>query len=273
MGTILGDLLKNVGKGIDKVFNGEIIDGIEDVLIGAGDAVSRMWNGTLNIVGLGDEQLDPRTRLVLGEVALLAKMAKADGRVDRSEIDFVKSLFDEWGLEPDTRTTFQHFFNEQKQNGPDAAEWAQSVLQAAIELDPGDDSGGFDIRLQIYRHLFMMALADGEIDDAEVALLRAIPDPLGFKPEVFDLVVAEFAGGDEDEGASGDSSLAQAYSTLGISPDASDAEVKTAWKRKLAAFHPDKIQGKDLDPEWLELANQKSAEINQAYETIKAARE
>ena len=38
------------------------------------------------------------------------------------------------------------------------------------------------------------------------------------------------------------------------------------------AFHPDKIQGKDLDPEWVELANQKSAEINQAYETIKAAR-
>lgn len=31
-------------------------------------------------------------------------------------------------------------------------------------------------------------------------------------------------------------------------------------------------EGKDLDPEWVELANQKSAEINQAYETIKAAR-
>ena len=42
--------------------------------------------------------------------------------------------------------------------------------------------------------------------------------------------------------------------------------------KKISSFHPDKIQGKDLDPEWLELANQKSAEINQAYETIKAAR-
>lgn len=40
----------------------------------------------------------------------------------------------------------------------------------------------------------------------------------------------------------------------------------------MAAFHPDKIQGKDLDPEWLELANQKSVEINAAYEAIKAAR-
>lgn len=51
-----------------------------------------------------------------------------------------------------------------------------------------------------------------------------------------------------------------------------DAEVRTAWKKKLAVFHPDKIEGKDLDPEWVALANEKSAQINQAYETIKAAR-
>ena len=70
----------------------------------------------------------------------------------------------------------------------------------------------------------------------------------------------------------GDAALAEAYATLGVSPDASDAEVKKAWKKKMAAFHPDKIQGKDLDPEWIELANEKSAKINQAYETIQAAR-
>ena len=40
----------------------------------------------------------------------------------------------------------------------------------------------------------------------------------------------------------------------------------------MAAFHPDKIQGKDLDPELVALANEKSTQINQAYETIKAAR-
>lgn len=42
--------------------------------------------------------------------------------------------------------------------------------------------------------------------------------------------------------------------------------------KKISSFHPDRIQGKDLAPEWLELANQKSAEINAAYEAIKAAR-
>ena len=272
MGTILGDFFKKVGGGLGKVFDGEIIDGVGDVLGGVIDGAGRTVDSALNLVGLGDEKPEPGTILLLGEVALLAKMAKADGRVDKSEIGFVKAFFDDLEFDIDVRRSLQNFFNEQKKNIDDAAEWANAILQAAIELNPGDESGGFDIRLQIYRHLFMMALADGEIDDAEVALLRAIPDPLGFKPEVFDLVVAEFAGGDEDEGASGDAALAEAYATLGVSPDASDAEVKKAWKKKLAAFHPDKIQGKDLDPEWVELANQKSAEINQAYETIQAAR-
>lgn len=72
--------------------------------------------------------------------------------------------------------------------------------------------------------------------------------------------------------ASAGTALAEAYSMLGISSDASDAEVRHAYMQKMAAFHPDKIQGKNLAPEWLELSNQKSAEINRAYETIKSAR-
>ena len=40
----------------------------------------------------------------------------------------------------------------------------------------------------------------------------------------------------------------------------------------MRSLDSDKIQGKDLDPEWVELANEKSAKINQAYETIQVAR-
>lgn len=269
MGTIIGDFFKKVGRGIDKMTDGNILDGLGDVLGAPLDAAGRTVNGALNLVGLGEDELEPGTKLLLCEIALLAKMAKADGRVDKSEIDFVKALFDDLELDGEARKALQGFFNEQKKNVSDAAEWAQGVVQAAIEMNPDDEDCGIDIRLQVYRHLFLMALADGELDDAEVALLRALPDPLGFKPEVFDLVVAELSEGSGDED---DAALSSAYATLGVSPEASDAEVKKAWKRKLAAFHPDKIQGKDLDPEWVELANQKSAEINRAYETIKAAR-
>ena len=197
-------------------------------------------------------------------------MAKVDGRVNKDEIDFVKALFDNWQLDVERRKVLQKFFNEQKKDVSDAAEWAKGILQAAIELSPDDEDCSFDIRLQVYHHLFVMAFVDGELDDAEIALLRALPDPLGFKPEVFDLLVAEFSESSENEN---DPDLASAYAMLGVSPDASNAEVKKAWRRKLLVFHPDKILSKNLDPEWIELANQKIAEINKAYETIKLARD
>ena len=85
--------------------------------------------------------------------------------------------------------------------------------------------------------------------------------------------MAQQLAGNGSGGDASNAALADAYATLGVSPDASDAEVRRAYMRKIAAFHPDKIEGKDLAPEWLELANQQSAKINQAYETIMAARE
>ena len=273
MGTILGDFFKNVGEGLDKVFDGDVLDGLGDVLSGIGDGIGRTVNEVLNLVGLGEEETPPAVNFFLCEVALLAKMAKSDGRVDKAEIEFMQTLFDEWGLDTDAQKNLKQFFNEQKKNVEDIGEWANAALQASLQIDPEDESGGSEIRLNLYRHLFLMALADGQIDDAEVAILKAIPDPLGFKPEVFDFVLHELLGDDANErGNSSDVALVKAYATLGVTPNASDADVRKAWKNKLAAFHPDKIQGKDLPPEWMELANQKSAEINQAYETIKASR-
>ena len=273
MGTILGDFFKNVGGGLGKVFDGEVLDGLGDVLSGIGDGMRRTVNGALNLVGLGEEETPPAVNFFLCEVALLAKIAKSDGRVDKAEIEFMQTLFDECGLDTDAQKNLKEFFNEQKKNLDDIGEWAVGAFQSAVQMNPKDEDGGLEVRLNLYRHLFLMALADGKIDDAEVAILRAIPDPLGLTPEVFDFVCHELLGDDANERCnSSDVALAEAFATLGVSPDASDAEVRKAWKNKLAAFHPDKIQGKDLAPEWMELANQKSAEINQAYETIKASR-
>ena len=268
MGTILGDFFKKVGSGLDKMFDGEILDGIGDVLGAPIDVAGRTVNSVLNLVGLGDEDLDPASKAMIFEIAILAKMAKVDGRVDRSEIAFMSAKFDEWGLDAEAKKNLKAFFNEQKKDVSDVLQCAGTAAHFAALASPDDD--GIDLRVNIYRDLFLMAAADGELDENEVALLRAIPDALGLKDEAFEMMAHALFGGDDEE--NGDAALAEAYATLGVSPDASDAEVKKAWKKKLAAFHPDKIQGKDLDPEWGELANQKSAEINQAYETIKAAR-
>ena len=195
MGTIIGDLFKKVDRGIDKMTDGDIWDGLGDVLGAPLDAAGRTVNGALNLVGLGEEEVAPGTRLLLCETALLAKMAKSDGRVDKSEIDFVNTVFDDLELEGEARKALQGFFNEQKKDVSDIAEWAQGVVQAAVEMNSDDEDCGIELRLQVYRHLFLMALADGELDDREIATLRALLDPLGFKTEVFNLVFSELSEG------------------------------------------------------------------------------
>ena len=267
MGTILGDMFKKVGGGLGKVFDGDIVDGVGDVLGGVIDAGGRTVKGALSLVGLDDGDMEPGAGFIYCEVALLAKMAKTDGRVTKSEISFLSSVLDELGMDAETKQSLQEFANEQKKTVNDIFEFAAAAAQFAARLSPEDE--GVEIRLALYRNLFLMALVDRELNEKEIAVLRAIPDPLGLKDEAFDYMVNELSGGGAP---TADATLAEAYATLGVSPDASDAAVKKAYLKKIAAFHPDKIQGKDLDPEWLELANQKSLEINAAYETIKVAR-
>ncbi len=72
--------------------------------------------------------------------------------------------------------------------------------------------------------------------------------------------------------ASRQTSLQAAYEVLGVSSDASDAEVKRAYRRLLSQHHPDKLVSKGLPEEMMKVASQKTHEIRQAYERIRDAR-
>lgn len=268
MGSIIGDLFRKVGWGIGEVFDGDIVDGVVDVLGGVGSTVVRTVGGAAKLLGLGVDDADPGTMYMVSVVAMLAKMAKADGRVDASEIRFMKELFASWELDKERQKLFQEFFNECKSSDVSISDYAKCVTGAAVEISPEDE--GLDLRIGAYHYLFLMAMADDRMDDAELDILRTIPDSLGLKDEIFDLMSQELLeGGDQRRGTV---LLEEAYRVLGVDASASDAEIQAAYKRKIGKFHPDKIQGKGLDPEWLEMANAKSAEINEAYNVIRNAR-
>lgn len=273
MGTILGDMFKDVGNGLGDIFNGDVFKGLGGVIGGVLDGAGRTVNGALSLVGLDDEDedgdIEPQTLYILDLLAMLSKMAKADGHISRDEAQFLNSVLGELGYEDEVKQSLQKFCNEQKANVGEIFDCAARVVHSAVAMSPQDE--GLNLRIGAYRYLFLMALADGKLDDNEIALLRTLPEHLGLKNEAFEFMADELLGV-EDDASSADAAIRAAYATLGISPDASDSEVRAAWRRKMGAFHPDMIQGKDLSPEWLELANQKSAEINQAYETIKMAR-
>jgi DnaJ like chaperone protein len=66
--------------------------------------------------------------------------------------------------------------------------------------------------------------------------------------------------------------LADAYSALGISPDASAAEVKRAYRKLMSQNHPDKLAARGLPESMRAVAEERSREINSAYDLIKESR-
>lgn len=67
-------------------------------------------------------------------------------------------------------------------------------------------------------------------------------------------------------------SLEDSYQVLGVSSEASDAEVKKAYRKLMSENHPDKLAAKGLPESMREVAKERTAEIGNAYEQIQKAR-
>ena len=66
--------------------------------------------------------------------------------------------------------------------------------------------------------------------------------------------------------------LGDAYKALGVEPEATDKEVKTAYRRLMNQHHPDKLVAKGMPESMLEVAKERTREINAAYDLIKERR-
>ena len=66
--------------------------------------------------------------------------------------------------------------------------------------------------------------------------------------------------------------LADAYAALGITPDATEAEIKRAYRKLISQNHPDKLAARGLPDSMRAVAEERSRELNAAYDLIKNAR-
>ncbi len=71
-----------------------------------------------------------------------------------------------------------------------------------------------------------------------------------------------------DEDLTADFSRMDPYTLLGVSPGASAAEIKAAYKRAVALYHPDKVA--HLGKEFQELAHKKLLAIHEAYHALQS---
>jgi len=204
--------------------------------------------------------------------SIMGHLAKADGRVSQQEIGQAEAAMTRMQLDDEQRRRAQEAFRQGKE---DDFPLDRTVAE-------------FRQRIRRRRHLVVVflelllqtALADGELHAEEERILFRVAAGLGVPEsqfrQILDMVLAQarFGGAGAAGGATGTSkpSLGQAYQVLGVGEDASDQEVKKAYRRLMSEHHPDKLAARGVPEEMIRVSTEKTAEISKAYDMIKEAR-
>ncbi|MBN2616326.1 MAG: molecular chaperone DjiA [Bacteroidales bacterium] len=208
---------------------------------------SMFQNGGVNrVFGQGVPQQTGNFNVSL--VVLSAAVMKADGKVTKSELDYVKKFFvHNFGTE--VAQQYVKMLGEILKQDFDVSAVAQQIGQY---MD-------YASRLQLLHYLFGIAQADGSVSKSEVELLSRISASMRIPVADYESLKAMFVKNTDS-----------AYTILGIKHDATEEEIKTAYREMAKKYHPDKVShlGEDVK----KAAEEKFQSVNEAYETIKKER-
>jgi DnaJ like chaperone protein len=241
----MGKFGKWIGGGLGWAFAGPI---------GAmlGFAIGSMFD---NAQEMPYDQKRPRTtgRTRSGDfgislLVLAGAVMKADGKILKSELDYVKQFIAQQFGEADTREKMLLFKEILKQD----IDLQQICYQIKSNMV-------IHARLQLIHFLFGISKADGHVHTSEVEVIDRISHYLGISSADFNSIKAMFY---KDANA--------AYKILEVSEEATDDEVKKAYRKMAVKYHPDKLI--HLGEEFQKSAKEKFQKVNEAYETIKKER-
>ncbi|QFT55657.1 co-chaperone DjlA [Microbulbifer sp. THAF38] len=192
--------------------------------------------------------------------SMLAKMAKADGQVSKAEVQLIEDFIqNNLRLGAEDRKHAIRIFENAKTDKYSIYDYAKQY-RVLVQNQA--------MREMVYRLLFAVAYADGELHSSEEAILRKITADLGLHESLFEAMQNQFGHG---RGSSA-SELQQHYAVLGCSEETSDKDLKLAYRRKAAEYHPDKMASKGLPEEFMRHAEDQMKSITVAYEAIVEAR-
>lgn len=187
----------------------------------------------------------------IGIIVLGAKMAKADGQVTDDEVAAFKQVFHV----PDNEVSnVAKIFNQARKDSHGFETYAQQMADTFRQTPT--------VLEEILWCLTHIAKADGVIHPAELEYLQAVARIFGFDGSSFERVTGLCNAG----------KTADPYVMLGLTAKASDQEIKTAHRKLVIENHPDKLTAQGMPEEFIEMANEKLATINAAYDEIKKQR-
>lgn len=181
-------------------------------------------------------------------LVLVATVMKADGKVLRSELEYVKKYF------------IQNFGREAAEEAlimlRDILKQHISIQEITLQIKQNLD---YSSRLQLVHFLFGISVADGFTHPDEIKTIEIIASHLGISTKDKDSIKYMFVPKTDS-----------AYKILEINRNATDEEVKRAYRNMAIKYHPDKVSY--LGEDFQKMAKEKFQKVNKAYEQIKKER-
>lgn len=262
------------GKLVGGAF-GFMLGGPLGALLGA--ALGHQFDRGLDVVARGggggpyfNARERTQTAFFTAAFSVMGHLAKADGRVTHDELRIATAVMDRMGLSPDLRRVAQRLFQEGKATDFPLDEVLDQFLQECHR-----DRNLIRVFVEIQLHA---AYADERMHPEEARVLRYVCRRLGVPRAEFEWLesLVRAAWQFRQPGAAGaggaQAPLEDAYAVLNVAPDASDEEVKRAYRRLMSQHHPDKLVSRGLPEEMMKMATEKSQEITSAYDRVRQAR-
>jgi DnaJ like chaperone protein len=271
--------MTSVNFNLPRFFWGKLIGGILGLLKGGitgavlgtmfGHLIDRFFQSIASVQGTQEAFFEAL-------FCALGYLAKADGQVSPSEIRMVENLMQRMQISGADRQRAIRFFNQGKQPG--------FRLEAALGNFSRMSLARRDLRQMFLQIMVDAAFSSEGLTAPEQQVLEQIARELHIPASMLTAMLqARQFGGSYSAGAQSQGgqragtgvqrgTLQQAYAQLGLTPSASDTEVKKAYRKLVSQYHPDKLVSRGLPEEMMDIAKNRVRDINTAYEQIKQAK-
>ncbi len=236
----------------------------------AGFALGALFdnNASPSASGMGGGYYEPedtayaghRNSFLFSMLVMASYIIRADGRIMHSEMEYVRRFlrhnFGEQAVDEGQRILLNLFEERKRMDAQDPAAFRRTIHECGAQIAA---NLSYEERLQMLSFLAEIARSDGHVSSEEVEALKEVAVCIGLSVREAESLLN--LGGD---------SLEEAYKVLEVSPDATDQELRTAYRRLALKHHPDRVS--TLGEDVRRAAEEKFQEINNAKERIWKAR-
>jgi len=246
------------------------------VIIGAfiGNAIEN-WVSE-NIFGKPSKQAQIQQAYFQALFTAMGKLAKADGIVSKDEIRKCEMIMRRMNLDSNQRDLAIRYFNQGKQDHFDITPSIQQFQLVA--------GRSYSLKQMFLEMLLEVAVAENKILLAEWKILNELCVRLNFPQQIF-ITMVRMRGFDVGQQGRNRGSnqynqqwkpprqqKTNSYQVLGVMESDSKVVIRRAYKKLMSSHHPDKLIAKGLPPEMIQVAKEKTQNIQAAWEDIKNQR-